>query len=104
MRTADWQLSQLIYMGVRAQTIVQGIEATEIVPGRCEIIDEDQPFGCVVRRPLALQTPMRRRLTTPPISCFCNLVGPGTLLVHVPDIMLTSCYHGGCLHCFLYVL
>ncbi len=31
-----------------AQTIVQGIEATEIVPGRCEVIDEDQPFGCVV--------------------------------------------------------
>ena len=31
-----------------AQTIVQGIEATEIIPGRCEVIDEDQPFGCVV--------------------------------------------------------
>ncbi|CAL8464844.1 g4379 [Coccomyxa elongata] len=30
------------------KTIVQGIEATEIVPGRCEVIDEDQPFGCVV--------------------------------------------------------
>ena len=30
------------------QTIVQGIEATEIIPGRCEVIDEDQPFGCVV--------------------------------------------------------
>jgi UDP-N-acetylmuramyl tripeptide synthase len=30
------------------QTIVQGIEATEIVPGRCEVIDEEQPFGCVV--------------------------------------------------------
>ena len=34
--------------GCAAQTIVQGIEATEIVPGRCEVIDEDQPFGCVV--------------------------------------------------------
>ena len=32
----------------RLQTIVQGIEATEIIPGRCEVIDEDQPFGCVV--------------------------------------------------------
>ena len=27
---------------------MQGIEATEIIPGRCEVIDEDQPFGCVV--------------------------------------------------------
>ncbi len=33
---------------VHSQTIVQGIEATEIIPGRCEVIDEDQPFGCVV--------------------------------------------------------
>eukprot|EP00884_Botryococcus_braunii_P000647 jgi/Botrbrau1/10583/Bobra.0358s0006.1 len=30
------------------KTIVQGIEATEIVPGRCEVIDESQPFGVVV--------------------------------------------------------
>lgn len=32
----------------RVQTIVQGIEATEIVPGRCEVIDENQPFSVVV--------------------------------------------------------
>ena len=30
------------------QAIVQGIEATEIVPGRCEVIDEEQEFGVVV--------------------------------------------------------
>lgn len=30
------------------QAIVQGIEATEIVPGRCEVIDEEQDFGVVV--------------------------------------------------------
>lgn len=30
------------------QAIVQGIEATEIVPGRCEVIDEEQDFGLVV--------------------------------------------------------
>ena len=41
-------LRMLTLVGHAAQTIVQGIEATEIVPGRCEVIDEDQPFGCVV--------------------------------------------------------
>ena len=30
------------------QAIVQGIEATEIVPGRCEVIDEEQDFGLIV--------------------------------------------------------
>lgn len=30
------------------QAIVQGIEATEIVPGRSEVIDEEQDFGVVV--------------------------------------------------------
>lgn len=27
---------------------MQGIEATEIIPGRCEIIDEEQDFGVVI--------------------------------------------------------
>jgi UDP-N-acetylmuramyl tripeptide synthase len=27
---------------------VQGIEATEVVPGRCEVIDEDQSFGVII--------------------------------------------------------
>ena len=31
-----------------AQAIVQGVEATEIVPGRCEVIDEEQDFGVIV--------------------------------------------------------
>ena len=30
------------------QDIIQGIEATEIIPGRCEIVDEDQDFGVVI--------------------------------------------------------
>lgn len=30
------------------RTIVRGIEATEVVPGRCECIDEGQPFAVVV--------------------------------------------------------
>lgn len=30
------------------QAIVQGIEATEVIPGRCELIDEDQDFGVVI--------------------------------------------------------
>ena len=30
------------------QAIVQGIEATDSVPGRGEVIDQGQDFGCVV--------------------------------------------------------
>lgn len=30
------------------QAIVNGISATEIVPGRCEVIDEEQEFGVVI--------------------------------------------------------
>ena len=32
----------------RVQTIVEGIEATEDVPGRMHVIDEEQPFGVLV--------------------------------------------------------
>ena len=34
--------------GTDAQTIVEGIEATEDVPGRMHVIDEEQPFGVIV--------------------------------------------------------
>ena len=30
------------------QTIVEGIEATEDVPGRMHVVDEEQPFGVIV--------------------------------------------------------
>ena len=30
------------------KTIVRGVEATEVVPGRCEAVDEGQPFAVVV--------------------------------------------------------
>jgi hypothetical protein len=51
------------------QTIVQGIEATEIVPGRCEVVDEDQPFGVVVdsaRTPASLARLMDSMRETKP--------------------------------------
>ena len=35
-------------VGAGAQTIVEGIEATEDVPGRMHVIDEEQPFGVIV--------------------------------------------------------
>ena len=31
-----------------AQAIVAGIESVDVVPGRCEIIDEGQPFPVIV--------------------------------------------------------
>ena len=37
-----------IACGVPLKAIVAGIEAVDIVPGRCEIIDEGQPFAVVV--------------------------------------------------------
>jgi hypothetical protein len=39
-----------IACGVPLKAIVAGIEAVDIIPGRCEIIDEGQPFSVVVRR------------------------------------------------------
>lgn len=39
-----------IACGVPLKAIVAGIEAVDIVPGRCEIIDEGQPFAVVVSR------------------------------------------------------
>lgn len=37
-----------IACGVPLKAVVAGIEAVDIVPGRCEIIDEGQPFSVVV--------------------------------------------------------
>lgn len=37
-----------IACGVPLKAIVAGIEAVDIIPGRCEIIDEGQPFAVVV--------------------------------------------------------
>ena len=38
-----------IACGVPLVAIVAGIEAVDIVPGRCEVIDEGQPFCVMVR-------------------------------------------------------
>ena len=40
--------NQSLIPWVFLQAIVQGIEATEVVPGRCEVIDEDQEFGVII--------------------------------------------------------
>ena len=37
-----------IACGVPLKAVVAGVEAVDIVPGRCEIIDEGQPFAVVV--------------------------------------------------------
>ena len=41
-------MSTGIACGVPLKNIVAGIEAVDIIPGRCEIIDEGQPFSVVV--------------------------------------------------------
>ena len=37
-----------IACGVPLKAVVAGIEAVDIIPGRCEIIDEGQQFSVVV--------------------------------------------------------
>lgn len=44
-------MSAGIACGVPLRAIVAGIEAVDIIPGRCEIIDEGQQFSVVVSAP-----------------------------------------------------
>lgn len=37
-----------IAVGVPLEDIVRGIEEVDVVPGRCELIDEEQTYGVVV--------------------------------------------------------